>query len=316
MTEDVSPRSLVLETADGVTIGARVFEPVVRPVANVVIHGATATRQRYYGAFATELARRGMRVLTYDYRGVGDSRGGSLRGFDASMTAWATLDAVAAMNAMLAFDEPLVVVGHSFGGQLLGLVDLPSRVRGIVLVGAQFGYHGHWPQPRRFLYGAIWRLFVPSMVRLFGYMPGFAGLGVDLAAGVALEWARWCRTPGYLLEDHPEARENFAEIDRPTLFYSFTDDSFAPRGAVDAYLSTWTRRRVVHRRFDPIALGRDAIGHFGYFRRGVVPSLWKETAEFVSDVVADRAPSILDNTQVKWDIGIEEIEADLAYGRA
>jgi predicted alpha/beta hydrolase len=316
MQKDISPRPIALETSDGVVLGGRVFDPIGRSRATVVIHGATATRQRYYGAFATELARRGLRVITYDYRGIGESRGRSLRGFSATMTEWATRDAVAAMNAAVELDEPLVLVGHSFGGQLLGLVEIPAAAKGIVLVGAQFGYHGHWPAPRKLAYGLLWRLVVPVVVRAFGYLPGHFGLGVDLPAGVALEWARWCSRPNYLLDDYPQAVEAFEAIDRPTLFYSFTDDLFAPKNAVDAYLRALSPATFVHRRFDPRVLGRDGIGHFGYFRSGVVPSLWNETVRFVNDVLADRTPSVVDNTSITWEIGIDEIEADLAYGRA
>lgn len=302
------------DTKDGTWIGARWYEPEGRARATVVIHGATATPQRYYAPFASALTERGLRVLTYDYRGIGESRPRSLRRYRATMTEWAREDAQAAMDVASAFPEPILLVGHSFGGQLLGLIDLPDRVRSIVLVGAQLGYLGHWPLEKRIAYWPLWNAVIPATVATFGYQPGFLGLGVDLPGGVALEWARWCKSPNYLFDHHPEARARFASIDRPVLFYSFTDDSYAPKAAVSAYLAKLERAPVVHRRFAPSMLGQDAIDHFGFFRRGVVPSLWEEAIGFMDDALSGRRSKL--GPKTPWEIELEEIEADLAYGRA
>jgi predicted alpha/beta hydrolase len=314
LVAEIRARSITLHTDDGLRLGAQLFVPHGEPRATVVVHGATATPQRYYRAFARALAARGLRVLTYDYRGIGESRPDSLRGFNATMTEWATKDAKAALEAALRYPEPVVFVGHSFGGQLVGLLDVPERVRAMVTVGAQLGWVGHWPLARRLAYASMWSALVPASVLAFGYQPGFLGLGVDLPSGVALEWARWCSSPSYLLDHHRDAEARFAAIDVPVLAYSFTDDGFAPRRSVEAYLSKLRGARVVHRRFAPSTLGKDEVDHFGFFRRGVVPSLWEETIGFIEDAADGIRSSITPATP--WQLEIEEIEADLAYGRA
>src|SRR5688500_5285118 len=91
--------------ADDYPIAARRYEPE-HARATVLVHGATATPQRYYAAFGNALASAGYRVITYDYRGIGASRPKSLRRFAASMTEWAEKDARAAYDAALAFEEP------------------------------------------------------------------------------------------------------------------------------------------------------------------------------------------------------------------
>jgi predicted alpha/beta hydrolase len=312
MSEDTMTRSIEIETGDGFRIAARVYEPMIAR-ANVLIHGATATPQRYYTSFANELASRGYRVITYDYRGIGESRPRSLRKLNATMTDWAEQDTRAAYDLALSFEEPLVIIGHSFGGQSLGLIDTPPEVRGAVLVGAQFGYAGHWPAPRSIVHRALWSTVMPAAVGAFGYLPGFTALGVDLPAGVAREWGKWCSSPGYLLDYVPEAADRFASFDRPTLFYSFTDDAFAPRPAVNAFLEA-VPAHVVHRRFAPGELRRREIGHFGFFRRNTVPSLWEETIQFIDQVARGTRPTI--RSHATWEVGLEEIEEDLAYGRA
>ncbi len=61
-----------------------------RPV--VIINPATSVRCRYYFRFADFLFNNGFDVIAYDYRGIGESRPESLRGFDAGWLDWGRLD--------------------------------------------------------------------------------------------------------------------------------------------------------------------------------------------------------------------------------
>lgn len=117
---------------DGYALAATVFAPAVAPTCAVLINSATAVPRKIYRGFATYLAEQ---VLTYDYRGTGGSRPPSLRGFQVRMRDWAALDVTAAIDHMRAVwpQLRLVAVGHSFGGQALGLApnngeDLPRDV--------------------------------------------------------------------------------------------------------------------------------------------------------------------------------------------
>ncbi|HVS02219.1 MAG TPA: alpha/beta fold hydrolase, partial [Thermoanaerobaculia bacterium] len=113
--------------SDGQALAASVFAPQMEAIADVLIAPATAVRRTYYEPFAAYLAERGMRALTLDYRGIGDSRPRRLRGFAADLEAWARdLDVAAAWLAESR--RPLLYVGHSFGGQALGLLEHRRRV--------------------------------------------------------------------------------------------------------------------------------------------------------------------------------------------
>src|SRR5262249_62064122 len=94
-----------------------------RPRWRVIAKGPTRGPQAYSRRFAGHLAERGMRVLTYDCRGIGRSRPARRAGFTASMTDWARLDAAAAHRFVGKHHgaEPMAIVGHSFGGPLIGL---------------------------------------------------------------------------------------------------------------------------------------------------------------------------------------------------
>ncbi|MFO0624277.1 MAG: alpha/beta fold hydrolase [Polyangiales bacterium] len=316
---DCTETALTLTTDDGVTLAARRFDPASEPRAAVVIHGAVATPRRYYDRFARWLAAQGFTVLAYDYRGVGDSRPRSLRGFSADIRAWGERDAVAALRHLRAARPslPVYAVTHSFGGQSFGLHDALREVDGVVMVGVQFGYVGHWPLRSRAVFGAVWQAAFPLTAAILGYVPGWVGVGEDLPAGVALQWARWCNAPGYLMDEVPEARARYAALRAPVLYYSFTDDDYAPSGAVRHYLGAICHARVTHRRLRPADVDGRPIGHHGFFRPAHADTLWPEVATYLNDLLAGRRPSVPAASPPGW-IELpadEELLADLAFGR-
>ncbi len=289
---DDGARPFTLPAVDGRSLAATLFEPRGVARGTLLVHGATATPQRFYAAFARFLAGRDVRVITYDYRGVGRSRPASLRGYPATMTEWGRFDARAAHEYVSRRhgDAPVAILGHSFGGQLVGLIDEARDVAGAIFVGAQLGYYGYWPLPQRARLAVTWRALVPAFTGTLGYLPGRVGIGEDLPRGVAEEWARWCTHPDYLIADHPDAAARFARFDRPTAFYSFTDDAFGPRRSVEALLDRLPRRTVDHRRVDPKELAKGPIGHFGFFRAKFQEPLWTEALSFLTDVFEGRSP--------------------------
>src|SRR5690606_563418 len=125
--------------------------------------------QSYYAKFGRFAAAEGFRVVTYDYRGVGRSRPGTLVGFGATMRDWAELDARAAIRWTKAQGGALFGIGHSFGGQLLGLIDESHELDAMLLVGAQLGYFGHWQPLGRAKLGLVWHLLVPTTTSVFGF---------------------------------------------------------------------------------------------------------------------------------------------------
>jgi predicted alpha/beta hydrolase len=323
-TRPSSLSEVLLAAMDGLPLAATLFEPAGPARGTMILHPAVATPQRFYNPFASFLAERGVRVLTYDYRGVGRSRPRSLRGYRATMTEWALCDARAAHRFVTEryARSPLAILGHSFGGQLVGLVDEARDVSGALLVASQFGYCGDWPWPQRARYGFMWRAMVPALTATFGYLPGRMGLGEDLPRGVAEEWARWCLAPDYVISGHPDAAARFARFDAPVALYSFTDDPLAPLRAVDALRTRLTSAKLEHRRVDAAVVGQGAIGHHGFFRAKCRAPLWDEALAFLADVFDGRTPRPVRRPASSkasrsslpgWDLKEEELLADLRH---
>ncbi|HVL48288.1 MAG TPA: alpha/beta fold hydrolase [Candidatus Thermoplasmatota archaeon] len=288
MSDDrVVERDEPIACEDGFTIAATRFEPPANapPRPAVVVDAATAVKRSHYRAFARHLAARGFPVLTFDYRGIGGSRPASLRGFPATMRDWAERDIPAAIRAHRAAHpgRPLAVVGHSAGGWLLGLSPAAREVDAAVLVASQSGWWGHWPRPARWKYALVWHAVLPALVAAFGRAPGWAGLGTDLPAGVAREWAAWCRDPAFVGREPAERREGFRNLAAPVLAYGFEDDDYAPPASVDALLAMFERAEVERRSIAPADLGLEAIGHFGFFRETVGGALWDDVARWIAE---------------------------------
>jgi predicted alpha/beta hydrolase len=321
ITRGYSERGVDVAASDGFRLAARVFMPAGPARGTVLINGATAVPAAYYGRFAGFLARSGLRVVTYDYRGIGASAPPTLRGFQATMSEWAELDARAMFHfARSEWAEPVALAGHSFGGQLIGLVDELRQASGALLVASQLGYFGYWPLLERPRLWMIWRALVPAATAAYGYLPGKLGLGSDLPSGVAREWARWCSQPGYMISEHPSARVRFALFDKPVRLYSFSDDDYAPRRSVDELISLFVNAKLEHRRFEPADLGLDELGHFGFFRPRLAETLWPEALEFLDASLAGKtpAPPAIERKRPDelWGFDAADVLADLDYGRA
>lgn len=238
----------------------------------VVVAGAVGVKRRFYDAFATHLASRGLGVVTFDYQGIGDSAPAGARGSRATLDSWSE-DLGAVLAAARAEAGRLVVVGHSVGGQLLGLHP-DAGVERALLVAAQSGWWKHWAGRERRTVWALWHLLIPTTT-LMGWFPASRfGLGEDLPAGVARQWARWGRHPDYLWQS-PEAAAAYARFHAPVRVLGFTDDVLqAPVPAVRD-LARRYNGPVDLRLVEPEALGQRKLGHFGWFRGGLQAS-WDE----------------------------------------
>jgi predicted alpha/beta hydrolase len=278
-------RELRIPARDGFKLAATLYEPQ-GPWGNdslVLISSATAVPRSYYDSFARFLVSRGFAVLTYDYRGIGGSRPKSLRSFRASMHQWGEEDLAGVIDWAARHLQPsrLLAVGHSVGGQIVGLAENNEKIAALLIVASQSGYWRHWPSPARYRVALFWHLVIPVVSRLLGHVPGWLGMKEDLPGGVAREWAAWGRRPLYLLDGHDERRRGFDRFVRPIFGYSFEDDEFAPRAAAVALLHFYRNARVVHRHVVPHTSGLPPVGHFGFFRERFRDTLWGEAATWL-----------------------------------
>lgn len=177
--------------------------------------------------------------------------------------------------------DTVVLVGHSFGGQALGLLAADGRPDAAVLVNAQSGWWGHWRGGRRVFMWGLWHVLMPGLTKAMGYFPGKRVSAMeDLPAGVALQWSRWGRHRDYICRD-PWMPAGYAAVRCPVLSFSFSDDALAPKGAVDALASWFTGADVARRHVAPADVGQATMGHYGFFRAPMAEVLWPDVLDWV-----------------------------------
>lgn len=251
----------------------------------VLITSATGVKRRYYHKYACFLCEQGFAVLTFDYRGIGDSRPKSLFRFKASMREWAEKDIAGVIEWVVREYgiEKMLLIGHSAGGQLVGLAPNNNRVAAMLAIAAQSGYWRFWAFPQKYLMACLWYLLVPVVTTALTYFPSKRlGLAEDLPGGVAIEWARWCRHPHYIVDRKGQpVRRYFEAFEAPILYYSFEDDGYAPKEAVEYLANCYVNAPKQGQHLRPGDLGVGSIGHFGFFQEKFKPLLWQETADWL-----------------------------------
>ncbi len=274
-------------TTDVLHIRARDGYPLAATILGsgpdaVIVNSATAVPRHYYRAYAQALAEQGYTVVTYDYRGIGESRRGSLRGFEASVADWALLDMAAVVDFTVDRFTPrsLFLVSHSVGGQIAGLLDNAALIRGMVAVSSQSGYWRHQGRGQRLPVAVHVHLTLPGLARALGYVPWSKfSSAQDLPSGVALQWSRWCRDPRYVMSDISLPLDRYAAFEAPILAYSVDDDPWGTERSVDVMMSAYPS--VERRHLRPRDHGLERLGHFGFFRRES-RVLWDETFQWLA----------------------------------
>jgi predicted alpha/beta hydrolase len=265
----------------GARIAMRVYEPDSPDCGSVVIGGAMGVRQDFYAPFAQWLSTQGWRVTTFDYRGSGDSLpdtpDGSLRGFRADLFDWTRDYESVIDDAHVALPgRPLVLLGHSLGAQLPGLLGNQDKVSGLLSVAAGSGYWRENAPPLKRIVPYFWFFLVPLATRLCGYFPGRRLKKVgDLPAGVILQWRRWCLNPRYSVGAEGEGvRRRYANARFPVLALSITDDELMTLRGTHSLIDLYENAPREVQRVAPADLSVRRLGHFGAFRREHEALLW------------------------------------------
>jgi predicted alpha/beta hydrolase len=282
--EDVFIDDVMVPASDGYMLAATLFLPRGAKQSAILINSATAVPRKIYRSFATYLAGRGCVVLTYDYRGIGGSRPASLSGFAANMSDWAALDIASTVTWMRGRYKglPLGAVGHSFGGQAIGLLANNDMIARSLLVSAQAGYWGLMTPPENYRVYAMLNFLGRPITRLLGYAPGKLGIGEDLPKGVFLQWSDWVMSKRYYYDDPSlQALTNYGQYTHPVRALSFTDDPWATRPMVELLCSGFTATKPEILSIEPKQAGAAKIGHFGFFRPEFRDTLWQDSADWL-----------------------------------
>lgn len=286
-------KPLQISTQDSATLAATLFTPGEESCnrTTIIINSGVAMRRRFYERFATYLCENGFTVVTYDYRGIGDSLNEPIKQCKATMADWACRDFAAVIETMAARypQNTIKLVGHSFGGQILGVVPNQEKISAMLSIASQSGYWKLWPAPLRYGLAALWHGVMPGLSQLLSYFPAKRlKLGENLPAGAARQWASWCRTPNYLRSEmKAQGKDGFGEFRKEIRSLSFDDDREAPKKAVDALHAMYINAQVQREHIVTGDTDHKKIGHFGFFKLPADSALWQQSLHWLSSGVTN-----------------------------
>lgn len=291
-TQEIAQLSVRFPALDGYSLGGTLFAPkhsAEFSTAGLLSCGGGILAARY-ARFAIFLAAHGVPVLTYDYRGIGDSRPHKLRGFRAVAEDWSELDcggAIAYLRSRYT-SAGLIGIAHSIGALItLGAPNVAEITR-FVLVCPHTGYYRDYLFKYRLPMAILWHAAMPALTHIFGYFPArFLRLGEDIPAGVALQWAAR-RSPELRPEattrDASRARSMIAryqDVTGSALLIGFQDDAFATATGMRRLLAGFPGLRAEIWVVAPSDVDMNSIGHFGFFRREAAGTLWPRVMPFI-----------------------------------
>ena len=273
--------TLSLKAKDGYLLTASLYQAQGVARGNLIMAGATGAPRRFYRHFAGFAAKHGFNVLTLDYRGVGDSRPESLKGFSMRYMEWATQDLAAAVEFFAKDALPLYWVGHSFGGHALGLLPNADKITSAFCLGTGAGWAGWMPLAESLKVRLMWQVVLPIVVAFKGYLAWSRfGMGEDLPLGVYKDWKQWCSYPHYFFDDPAMSALTypFTQLKCPKRFANATDDAWALPRSRDAFIQGYSDPKETSD-LNPAHYG-GKIGHMGYFFAGK-EQLWTEVLDWL-----------------------------------
>ncbi len=269
-------RSII--TQKGHSIAAHLFIPEgIILGETILVVSANGVKQSFYEPIATYFSQQGYHVVTFDYTGIGKSLSRPLKEETTTAYEWANNDLEAMIQWALKRDHSskIHLMGHSIGGQIIGLAPSSNKASSILIIASQSGYWGFWPGLSRYRYWVNWTVLFPVLLGVFRYLPSKKVMGMEnLPRYVAKEWSVWCRNKDYLIGEIDASKRFYSTIQSPLYAFSIDDDSLAPKAAVDWMAAQYHNCYVKRIHLTPADYQVKKIGHFGLFRPHFKDLIW------------------------------------------
>lgn len=262
---------LTVNRPEGTRFTVRLFRAGSPSAPVLLLQPAMGMQARYYTRLGEALAAAGVSLAVSELRGH-EMDGGRRpsRSYDFGYADMVD-DVAAAVDAVGAElpEAPLVLFGHSLGGQLAIAYEAlhPGRAKGIVLVGASSPY---W-RTYRTAFLPVSQLF-GLVARTVGYFPGkrlrFAGLE---SRTMMTDWARFARTGRF-----PVGEDRLDRVAVPVLAVTVAQDFYAPGRSVGELVRKIPAAQVTEERLEV-----EGVDHFSWARKPetVIPLItgWLKT---------------------------------------
>lgn len=243
----------------------------------IIIVSAAGILQSFYKKLAEFFQKNKISTITFDYTGIGKSLNRNIKNENSSLTNWGNRDLEAVINHTIEIypNHNLILLGHNIGGQLIGLAPSSCKADKIILVAAQSGYWKFWKGAGRIRMCVNWYLLVPTLTKVFGYLPSKKLSWMEsLPKNVAEEWAKWCKSSDYLFPYFSDGELYFDQIKCSLTSISIDDDFFASKKSVEWLTAKFKTANIKSLHFIPENFKASKIGHFSLFTEKFKDSVW------------------------------------------
>lgn len=272
-------KELFLKTHDGFPLAVKIFEPETANEKLLLVNSATGVKQQVYFSFANYLAENGVTVITYDYRGINESKPQKLRGFETTMRSWGTQD----FKTLTGFIQKnyssyrKFCLGHSVGALILGMNKDATIFEKFIFVATQNAYVGNlkWKIAATALLG--FGIALPISTKLRGYFPADKfGLGESLPSGVAFDWQTLILNKKSTSRLFEKIEQDYSKtLAQPVFIIHAEDDPWVTKKGMESLMNNaYPNMQKVYQEIKVSESPKKEIGHINFFRN-FNKNLWK-----------------------------------------
>jgi predicted alpha/beta hydrolase len=258
--------------SDQYALAATLFSPVKALKGAVLLGPATGIKRQFYAHFASYLAENGYGVISFDNRGIGESLVGNVRKSEASLQCWGEIDMPAVLEQLkVSFPNTKYhLIGHSAGGQLVGLMHNALEFSSMFNFASSSGQISNMTLLHRLKAHFFMNFFIPINNALFGFCNSqWVGMGEPLPQKVAQQWRDWCNGEGYVKVSFGKTVHNhhYDSLTLPSMWVNAADDEIAIDANVLDMLSVFPKLQAETLTLFSKDYELNEIGHMKFFSR-------------------------------------------------
>ncbi|NQX90726.1 MAG: alpha/beta hydrolase [Flavobacteriales bacterium] len=265
----MTEKKVTITCSDNFPLSAVLFVPD-ETKAVVMLAPATGIKKGFYRSFATYLCEMGYVVITFENRGIGESKVGSINNGNPNLADWGRLDMTAVLEYLKSEFQghQYHLIGHSAGGQLVGFMDNCHDLTSMFNFASSSGSLKYAEFPFRLKSAFYLTMFIPWSNLFFGQVNSqWVGMGEPLPKNVGKQWGKWCKGTGYVKVDlDTEIKEHhYYDLHLKSKWIYAQDDDIANSRTVQDMIRVYTKIESETVELNPKDLGMHDIGHMKFF---------------------------------------------------
>lgn len=288
--DSINSAEIKITCQDGYQLAATQFTPAKTVKGAIFIGPATGIKRQFYSAFASFLAENGYGVITFDNRGIAGSLYDDVSKSDASLQKWGELDMPAVLNQLKhSFpNSKYHLIGHSAGGQLVGLMHNAHELSSIFNFASSSGRLINMKLPYQVKAHFFMNMVIPLSNLCFGHTKSqWFGMGEPLPKMVGQQWREWCNGQGYVKTAFGKTvhEHYYDELTTPSMWVNACDDDIAINKNVQDMISVFTQIDAQTLTLSSRENQLDEIGHMKFFSRRA-ENLWCHSLNWLAQYPA------------------------------